>query len=224
MRNPVEPAMWAATIGRAVIAQLDLLVVGALGTGAEVALYAAPFRLALLVGLPLIAVNQVVTPLIAGWYATGQRRRLETALQGTAGLATIVAALLALVLVVGGEPVLTRLFGEQYAGGYSVLVILVLGQVVQTWTGSCGFAMMMTGHHRVYALVLAASGVITLGLDVALFGVWGIEGVALATAVMLVAQNVVNMVYLRRRAAIRTVADVRLVASEIRDLRGGFRA
>jgi len=224
VRNPVEPGMWAATIGRAVIAQLDLLVVGALGTGRDVALYAAPFRLALLVGLPLIAVNQVVAPLIAGWYASGQRRRLERTLQGTAGLATVVAVALATALVIGGELALSTLFGAAYTAAFPVLVILTIGQVAQTWTGSCGFAMMMTGHHRVYAVVLAISGGLTLALDVALFDVWGIEGVAVATATMLVAQNVVNMLCLRRRAGIRTVADVRLVGVEIRELRGRLRA
>ena len=149
LRNPVEPSMWAATIGRAVIAQLDLLVVGALGTGREVALYAAPFRLSLMVGLPLIAVNQVVTPLIAGWHATNQHDRLERTLRGTAGLALVAAGVFAAGLIAAGPWVLTTLFGEVYRDSYGVLVILVVGQVLQTWTGSCGFAMMMTGEHRV---------------------------------------------------------------------------
>jgi O-antigen/teichoic acid export membrane protein len=223
IRNPVEPAMWAATIGRAVIAQLDLLVVGALGTGREVALYAAPFRLSLMVGLPLIAVNQVVTPLIAGWHATNQRDRLERALRGTAGLALIGAGAFAALLVAAGPWVLTTLFGSAYRDSYGVLVILVVGQVLQTWTGSCGFAMMMTGEHRVYAAVLGASGVLTFGLQIALFEVTGIEGVALATSVMLVAQNVVNMVVLRHRAGLRTMADLRLVTEEVRVLRAARR-
>jgi O-antigen/teichoic acid export membrane protein len=172
-----------------------------------------------MIGLPLIAVNQVVTPLIAGWHATQQFERLERALRGTAGLALVVSGVMAAGLVATGPGLLSFLFGSTYRDGYAVLVILTVGQVLQTWTGSCGFAMMMTGEHRLYAVVLGVSGVLTFGLQVALFEAMGIEGVALATSTMLVAQNVVNMLLLRRRAGIDTLADVRLVGEEIRLLR-----
>jgi O-antigen/teichoic acid export membrane protein len=81
----------------------------------------------------------------------------------------------------------------------------------------------MTGHHRVYAVVLGVSSVVTFGLDVVLFEAMGVEGVALATAIMLVGQNVVNMLLLRRLAGLRTVADLRLVGEEIRTLRDARR-
>ncbi len=220
-RNTVEPSMWASTIGRAVIAQLDLLVVGALGTSREVALYAAPFRVALLVGFPLIAVNQVVTPLIAGWYAQGRIDRLERTLRGTAGLAVLGASVGALILVVAGEPLLRGLFGPSYGEGWAVLAILAVGQVLQTWAGSCGFALMMTGHQRWYAWLLLVSTVLTLVADVVFFELMGIEGVALATTAMLVLQNVAQVVYLRTRAGFTTVADLRAVVGEVRTLRSG---
>lgn len=223
LRNPVEPGMWFATMGRALIAQLDLLVVGALGTAREIALYSAPFRLALLVGLPLVAVNQVVTPLIAGWFARGETRRLERTMRGTAGLSLVAAGGLGLVYFVLGRQILETLFGTTYGDAFPVLAILVTGQILQTWSGSCGFAMMMTGHHRLYAIVLGISSVLTAVLDVALYEVMGIEGVALATASMLVAQNVANMLLMRKLAGIRTTADLRLIMTEVRELRDARR-
>ena len=63
VHNPLEPSMWLVTVGRALLSQLDLLLVGVLATSADVATYAVPFRLALFVGFPLIVVNQVVPPL-----------------------------------------------------------------------------------------------------------------------------------------------------------------
>ncbi len=221
LRNNVEVSMWASTIGRAVLAQLDLLVVGALGTSREVAHYAAPFRVALLVGFPLIAVNQVVTPLIAGWYEQGRLARLERTLRGTAGLAVVGAGAAALGLVVVGRPMLRILFGHSYGTGWAVLVILAVGQVLQTWAGSCGYALMMTGHQRWYAALLGVSTALTIAADVLFFELMGIEGVALATTAMLVLQNVAQVVYLRRRAGFRTDADPRAVLSELRTWRAG---
>jgi O-antigen/teichoic acid export membrane protein len=216
VRNPFEASMWASTIGRAVLAQLDLLVVGALATASEVALYAAPFRLALLVGFPLIAVNQVVTPLIAGWYAKGEISRLEHTLRSTAGLAFIGAALAGLMCVFAGGELLAVLFGESYRDAAAVLAILAIGQVAQTWAGSCGFALMMTGHQRPYAWMLAVSTVVTIGLDVLFYELWGIDGVAISTTVMLVLTNVVQVVYLKRVAGFTTTVDLRATYTEVR--------
>lgn len=223
LRNPVEPTMWLSTIGRVVIAQLDLLVVGALGTSREIALYAAPFRLVLLVGLPLMAVNQVVTPLIAGWHAQGHNARLQQALRGTAGLAFVAASVVAVAYVIGGKLLLTTLFGPFYGDAYPVLVILVGGQLVQTWAGSTGFAMMMTGHHREYALLLGVSTVVTVGLDVLFYEWLGIEGVALATAGMLAVQNLVQVVWLKGLAGFTTAADPAAVWRELQAWRGRTR-
>jgi O-antigen/teichoic acid export membrane protein len=73
---------------------------------------------------------------------------------------------------------------------------------------------MMTGHQRVYAWLLAVSTVFTAAFDVALFQVWGIEGIAIATAISLTVQNFVQAWLLRRLTGFHSIADVRLAFSE----------
>jgi O-antigen/teichoic acid export membrane protein len=214
VHNPLEPSMWMVTVGRALLSQLDLLLVGVLATSADVATYAVPFRLALFVGFPLIVVNQVVPPLIASWHAGGAVERLERTLRATAGLALLGSIAIATVYVVGGKTIITELFGAKYADGYTVLLILSVGQVLQTYAGSCGFALMMTGHQKAYARLLGVSTIVTAALDVALFKVWGIEGIALATAVSLTVQNFIQAWMLRRRTGFHSIADVRLAFTE----------
>ena len=214
IHNPLEPAMWLVTVFRALLASLDLLIVGVLATSADVATYAVPFRLALFVGFPLILVNQVVPPLIASWHAGGAIDRLERTLRATAGLAFLGAIAIALVYVVAGRFIISELFGAKYEDGYTVLLILSAGQVLQTYAGSCGFALMMTGHQRAYAWILGVSTIVTIGLDVAAFQVWGIEGIALATAVSLTAQNFVQAGVLRRLTGFHSLANVRLATTE----------
>lgn len=214
IHNPLEPSMWLVTVGRAMLSQLDLLLVGVLATSADVATYAVPFRLALFVGFPLIVVNQVVPPLIASWHAGGAVERLERTLRATAGLAFVGALLIAAVYVVGGKVIIGELFGAKYEDGYTVLLILSVGQVLQTYAGSCGFALMMTGQQRAYAWLLGISTVVTAALDVVGFHLWGIEGVALATAVALTTQNFVQAWLLRRRTGFHSIADVRLAFTE----------
>lgn len=214
LHNPLEPAMWISTVGRALLAQLDLLLVGALATSADVATYAVPFRLALFVGFPLILVNQVVPPLIASWHAGRAIDRLERTLRATAGLAFVGSVAIALVYLVAGKLIISELFGAKYEDGYTILLILSTGQIAQTYAGSCGFALMMTGYQRVYAWILAVSAAATAALDVAAYDVWGIEGIAAATAISLTVQNFVQARALKRLTGFGSVADVRLAFTE----------
>ena len=73
---------------------------------------------------------------------------------------------------------------------------------------------MMTGHQRAYAWLLGVSTVLTAALDVALFQVWGIEGIALATAISLTIQNFIQAAMLRRLTGFHSIADVRLAFTE----------
>ncbi|MEX0666560.1 MAG: polysaccharide biosynthesis C-terminal domain-containing protein [Acidimicrobiia bacterium] len=218
-RQPVEPALWLSTVGLALVAQLDMLVVGSLGSARDVALYGAPFRLGMLVGLPLIVVNQVVTPLIAGWHSQAMTQRIERTLRATAGVALIGACLLAVIYLVAGRQILEALFGAFYGDGWWVLVILSVGQIIQTFAGSCGFALLMTGNHRAYAVIVAVSMPVTLALQVVGFELGGIEGLAIATAVKLALQNAAQLIVIRRRAGFSTRADLRAVLTEVRDMR-----
>jgi O-antigen/teichoic acid export membrane protein len=215
-RQPVEPSLWLSTVGLALVGQLDLLVVGALGNARDLALYSAPFRLALLIGLPLVAVNQAVAPLIAGWHAQAMRNRIQQTLQATAGVAVIGAALIGVFYLVAGHWFLRTLFGSSfYADGWTVLVILTVGQILQTYAGSCGYALLMTGNHRAYAVIVSVSVPMTLGLQIAGFEIGGIEGVAVATALMLSLQNFAQMIVVRRRAGFSTRASPRATFSEL---------
>jgi O-antigen/teichoic acid export membrane protein len=207
-RNPVELDMWLSSIGRILVSQLDMLVVGRLATSRDVALYAVPFRLALLVGLPLMVVNQVVPPLIAGWFAVGERRRLERSMRSTAGLAVLGALVLGVACIALGHPLIRIAYGAQYADAWPVLAILAIGQIAQTWTGSCGAALMMTGHQRVYAMVLVASILFRLLLQTTGYRWAGLEGVAVATAISVAAQATVQLLMVKRLAGFSTRADL----------------
>jgi O-antigen/teichoic acid export membrane protein len=216
LRNPIEPATWMSTIWIAVVVQLDLLVVGALGNSQETALYSAAFRLAFIVSLPLIAVNQVVPPFIARWYAEGERTRLQSTLQATAGLALLGSLVMLIPLLLFGESLLGLLFGDYYRAGFDVLLLLAIGQVAQTAAGSSGFALLMIGRQRLLAVILAISTPITLALDVVGYHLAGIEGVAATTAIMLTLQNVAQVVAVRRVGGFTTVASIGAVFREAR--------
>jgi O-antigen/teichoic acid export membrane protein len=74
---------------------------------------------------------------------------------------------------------------------------------------------MMSGHQRVYAWILGVSTLVTAALDVALYEVWGLKGIALATAASLSVQNFVQAAVLKRLTGFTSIADVRLAFGEV---------
>ena len=173
--------------------QLDLLLVGVLATSADVATYAVPFRLALFVGFPLIVVNQVVPPLIASWHAGGAVERLERTLRATAGLAFIGSLRDRGALRRGRQAHHRRAVRREVRGRlHRPAHPLRRARCSRPTRAPAGSRSMMTGHQRAYAWLLGVSTVVTAALDVACFQVWGIEGIALATAVSLTIQNFVQ--------------------------------
>lgn len=172
----------------------------------QVALYGAASRLAQLVSLPLVILNAVIPPLIAEMYANKRRGELQRILQAAATLASIPAAGAFVLLAVGGREILEIVFGIFYSQGYWILIILSCGHIFNVLAGSCGQALMMTGHHNAImaiSLLVGLSGMVGALLVVRPFGA---TGVATVSALVFVIQNVTMLVVVRRRAGLSTHA------------------
>ncbi len=108
---------------------------------------------------------------------------------------------LALIYVTLGHWVL-RLFGEEFTAGFTALVILTVGQMVNAGAGSVGLLLQMTGHERDVAVGLAIALAMNLALNLALIPVWGVNGAALGATANVILLNVLLAVQVRRKLGI----------------------
>ena len=90
------------------------------------------------------------------------------------------------------------LYGRDFVNGYVALIILAVGQLLNSFCGFVGFLMMMTGHHNRAALVLSLSCVLNLILNMLFIPLWGMTGAALATAISLICWNLCMSWYVRK--------------------------
>jgi O-antigen/teichoic acid export membrane protein len=188
--------------------EADIWIMGAFRAQQEVAVYGAAARVVLLVGMPLVILNSVLPPLIAGMYAEGKRRELERTLRATATLAGIPAALALTTFILFGKPILGLVYGDYYRSGAAVMALLSLGQLVVVWTGSCGFALAMTGHQRPMMNVTVACGLATIVAGFLVVGPYGGIGVAATTAAGLIARNLLLLFIFRSKTGIWTHAGL----------------
>ncbi|MGH9051618.1 MAG: lipopolysaccharide biosynthesis protein [Acidimicrobiia bacterium] len=201
------------------VSQIDLWIIGAFRSQEEVAIYGASLRVASQVGVPLVVLNAVVPPVIAEMFAGGERERLSVLLQTSALLATVPALILFVILAWLGEPLLTLLFGPSYSQGSGVLMVLSLSYLVSVASGSCGFALSMTGHERNRMVITLLSGFILVGGGLLTVGRFGLMGVAISSTSAVVVQNVLGVLAARRQAGIWTQVGIRPARALLASLR-----
>jgi O-antigen/teichoic acid export membrane protein len=189
-----------------IVAQGDVWVVGAFRPLADVGVYGAASRLVIMMSLPLFVMNGVVSPMIAELWAQGRTRALETMLRGATTLATIPSLLGFIVVAVAGGPILKIAYGPHMARGAHIFAILAFGVAFGVAAGSCNFALIMTGNHRVVAVVSAITLVVAVGGEIIGAHVAGLTGIAVASSGSTVFQNAFLTAMAKKRIGIWTHA------------------
>jgi len=186
------------------LSQADLWIVGAFCSPANVATYGAALRMVALITMPLLIVNAVVPPLIAEMFAQKKITELEKALRLVCSLAAFPALVLLGLFVFNGDFILGLVFGDYYKGAAVVLAILSVGQLVNVWVGSCGQVLMLTGYQISMMVITLVSGSMMVLLAYAMVEPYGVVGVASASAMGMILQNVLMLFYVKNKVGIWT--------------------
>jgi O-antigen/teichoic acid export membrane protein len=181
--------------------QTSVVLVGTI-KGAEAAgAYAAVSRVAILVSFVLQAASVALAPAIAGMYAAGEMGRLQRMITKSNRLVLLFSLPFALCFILFDRQVLA-IFGEGFTQGGAALAILSLGYLFSAAMGSVRMLLIMTGHERDAATAVGMSAALNVVLNVALIPGYGLEGAATATAVSIVATNLLLAILVRRRLGI----------------------
>lgn len=191
-----------------IVAQGDVWVVGAFRPLGDVGVYGAASRLVIMMSLPLFVMNGVVAPMIAELWTQGRTRALETMLRGAATLATIPSLLGFVVVAIAGGPILRLAYGPHFARGGHIFAILAFGVAFGVAAGSCNFALIMTGNHRVVAMVSAVTLVAAISGEIVGAHLAGMTGIAIASSGSTVFQNVLLTAMAKKRIGIWTQATL----------------
>ena len=116
----------------------------------------------------------------------------------------VVSTLLVCVLLIFRKFIL-GIFGADFLIGETALIILCLGQLVNSVCGPVGSVLQMTGHQKAFQNILLGALVVNLALNFLLIGPLGMNGVAIATAAGLVFWNLVSTLYIRKKLGISVI-------------------
>jgi O-antigen/teichoic acid export membrane protein len=190
--------MLAASVLQEAASRADLLLLGLLAGVAAVAQFSVCTRLALLNVFVLRVVDSYYSPRLAAAYGAGTPRDALAILRRASLVSTGGALPVAGVMLVWpGE--LLSLFGADYEAGTFVLRALAVGQLINAATGPVGYALLMSGQERAFARITAGALALAIASHSVVIPLFGIEGAAVVSAVVIGTQNVIMRAVFQRR-------------------------
>jgi len=178
--------------------QADLLIVGFFLDSSLVGIYAAAKKATMLITFGLVAVNLIAAPMISELWYQGRKKELQRMLTLAARGIFAFTLPMSLIIIIFGKHVLS-LFGPEFVSTYWSLVILACGQIVRSMTGSVEIVMLMTGHQKSAALIVAISLVADIFLCLILIPALSLIGAALATCLSHILWSGIMLVYVFKR-------------------------
>ncbi|MFN3592071.1 MAG: polysaccharide biosynthesis C-terminal domain-containing protein [Thermaurantiacus sp.] len=194
--------MGATTVMRALDSQMPMLVLGATVMATDLGTFRVALASMLLLNFPYTLVSIVSPPLASRLVAAGDMPRVQR-LAAVATVATLLPTIgIAALLYLLGVPLITFIFGAEYAGAWPILMLLAFAAIANSFFGVTPAVLFATGNERLVTTAFA-TGVVLLGLMLAvLVPRFGIEGAALAIAISILVREVMLWRFCRTAAAV----------------------
>ena len=213
-RRKVARQFWAytgpravATIAQTVLKRSDIVLVAALRSPAEAAVYAAASRFVTLGQVGVQALQQALGPQLSAMFARGEKDEVQEVYQLTTAWSIMMAWPIYITCAVLA-PVVLLLFGDGYTEGAPVVVLLAAAMLVSVASGSVDTVVLMSGRSWLSLANTLVALVVNVALNLLLIPGYGIVGAAIAWAVAIVVRNALPLVQIRRELGMSPFGSV----------------
>lgn len=181
------------------IGQTGVIMLGMFRTEAEVGHYAIAVKLATLTAFILNAVNTMAAPKFSELFHSDKIEKLFQVAKNSAKLIFWATTPILLGSIFLGKLVLRFAFGQEFTVAYPVLLILVIGQFVNSICGTTGVFMNMTGNQSAYKNIVSIAAIINIVFNCFLIPKYGIYGAASAATTSVLVWNIGTLLYIKRK-------------------------
>lgn len=165
-----------------ILAQADVLLIGYFLGTTNAGYYAVALKLASLVLLGLTAVNVVAAPIISEYFTAGKIRELQKVITQIIIIVTLISITLGTLMIILDKFILS-LYGVNFIRSQNALTILVVANILNTFTGSISVLLAMTHNHIQLLKILIFAATMNIVMNIILIPIYSIEGAAIATLI-----------------------------------------
>jgi len=175
----------------------DILILSMSRPEKEIGVYAVASRLALMITLPIHAINNIAAPKFAESFGKKDFGQLGIIVKQASRLIfwTSLPIFLLLVLM---PSFLLGLFGSEFYIGLQALLILTVGQFAVSFSGTAGHILNMTVRQLALQNIALVALAINIVLNFMLIPRFGINGAAAATAASIIFWNLSAVIAVNR--------------------------
>lgn len=212
--------MLLVSSGGLIMAWSDVIVLGIFSSPEEVGVYSVAARIVMVTSLVLIAVNSVVAPRFARFYKENKVDKIALLAQGSSVI-LMITVLIPTIIFLSYPDSIMGLFGSDFVIGATVLTILAIGQFVNVSCGSVVYLLTMSGREVALRNIMLISAVINVVLSIVFVNLYGMMGVALATAFSLSLWNIWAMYEVKKHLGFWTLGFISVFKLIQSSRRGG---
>lgn len=178
-----EASRWflVGTVVDSAALNVDIVLVGLLIAEASAGIYFNAFRTAGLMTLFMFAITLVVAPMVAKHFHAGEMRQAQAVTTFNAWAGFLFSLVVFAIFMTFGDLILS-LFGDHYADGKLILIILSIGLLADAATGPTRIVMMMTGHERDYVRIFGSIMLAGMAVQIIVIPMFGLIGAAVVNA------------------------------------------
>ena len=201
------PMMMSASI-LVLLGWAGTFVMGIYRDSEEVGIYNVAVKVATLLNFCLQAVNSILAPKIASKFAEGEKDASQKMITFSTKLNSISSLIIGVIIIIFNQQIL-GFFGEEFKSARNLLFVLCIGQIINSFSGSVGVVLQMTGKQVVYQYFMLSALVINLILMFTLTPIYGAYGAAIASITSMIFWNIGGAIYLKRQMSINTYFNFR---------------
>jgi len=192
-----------STVMNVIMGRADILLIGIFLGIKDVAIYAVASRLAALLAFSLDAFRTSLAPVIARDYYLKDMQGMQSRVSYASKmifLTTMPPALLFWAF----PGFFLGIFGEIYRDGAIIFILLTAGKLVSALSGTVGILLNMTDYQKLHARIMFFCMCLYICIILVFIRLWGGKGVAFATALALMIQNVCMVFMVKNKLNIRS--------------------
>lgn len=176
----------------------SIILMGFFVSSANIGVFQVAISTAALSVMILEIINSILAPQFASLYTQNHTRKLQRVVTFASRVTFICTLLISIIFIIFGRNLLTIVFGDDLIDAYPTLIVLLLGQIINSYFGSVGFLLNMTGHEKEVMKAASISTFINLLLVLVLTQIWGNIGTAIAMTISLVFSQIVMSHYVKK--------------------------
>ncbi len=182
----------------------DNIILGIFRSSEEVGMYDAAFKLSTLSAIVLLAINAIQAPMFSELYNKNEMGRLQQIILKSNRLLFFTSLPLTLILCFFPETILGFL-GEGFKGAWLALILLSIGNFVNSITGSIGILLQMSGHQKQYNNIITTTAIGSVLLNFILIPKIGLVGAAISSSAAKIIQNLISVAYAKKKLGIISI-------------------